>query len=253
MAKYIPEQHFKGVRDKNEKCPLAFITPYGDDVPSKKRMETVNNWCMGYGSKPKNVKTEVIDNISLSGFKISKEIRRWSTSNGVWRIEDPRGFELEITSGNMAYLIAECQIQNGTIANQLIWCRDGSYNYLLPTSSEEYKSYTKNTTCIKSGLKIRDIKIGDHIQLATGDAGMYLGGYHIIEHEQYSDEFITSKRRYILLKENGEYIVKSGLKDIKLIKEGESEDEKDWSSEIKDPDIIYISKKNKTLIRLSIA
>ena len=69
-------------------------------MPRKKRIETVKHWC---GSKNENAVFEIFENKPTHGFTISKEVRRLTTSNVVWRIFDPRGFELEISSGNMAY------------------------------------------------------------------------------------------------------------------------------------------------------
>ena len=240
MAKYIPEQHFKGIRENaNGEIPLAFITPYGIDKPAKQRMKTVEAWSGGKGC------TAVINNIPLTGFKISREIRRWSTSNVVWRIEDPRGFELEISSGNMAYLLAECIFNKGVIEDELIWCRDGSQNYLLPTNSDEYSDYNLFTKCIKSGLKLKDINIGDHIQLSSGESGMYLGGYNMIQKDKgYYNFILENKRRYILLTDEGDYILKSSLKDIQLIKYGT-----EGTYNIIIPNV-YVSKKKHNIEKL---
>lgn len=242
MAKYIPEQHFKGIREiVDGSCPLAFITPYGTDKPAKQRMETVRCWS-------NEDSTEIIDNVPLNGFKISREIRRWSTSNVVWRIEDPRGFELEISSGNMAYLLSECVFNHGVIEDDLIWCRDGAQNFLLPVKSDEYADYELHTQCIKAGLKIKDINIGDHIRLASGESGKYLGGYHLIQNDtDYSyNMIIYSTRKYILLTEDGDYVMKSLLKDIQLIKKGIEEDNRNWENDIKIP-FTYVSKKKKNI------
>jgi len=246
MAKYIPEQHFKGIRvdEYNQGCPLAFITPYGVDAPAKKRIETVKDWSSGEKF------TEIIDNNPLTGFKISKEVRRWSTSNVVWRIEDPRGFELEISSGNMAYLISECVFNKGVIEDELIWCRDGSQNFLLPTNSDEYSDYNLLTQCIKSGLKLKDINIGDIIQLTSGESGKYLGVYNLVgKDDSYYNNFLNNKRRYILLTKDGDYVLKSALKDIQLIEHGVEEDNKNWENDINIPNT-YISKKKQNVEKI---
>jgi len=246
MAKYIPEQHFKGIRvdEYNQGGPLAFITPYGVDAPAKKRIETVKDWSSGEKFN------EIIDNNPLTGFKISKEVRRWSTSNVVWRIEDPRGFELEISSGNMAYLISECVFNEGVIEDELIWCRDGSQNFLLPTNSDEYSDYNLLTTCIKSELKLKDINVGDIIQLSSGESGKYLGGYNLIgKDDSYYNQFLKNKRRYILLTKNGDYVLKSALKDIQLIKHGVEEDNKNWENDIDIP-FVHVSKKKENVEKI---
>ena len=75
-----------------------------------------------------------IVNIPTPGFKISNNvIRRYSTSNVLWRVEDPRGFELEIASENLNYLIQEQGIaKDGLIEARCVWVRVGANNYLIP-------------------------------------------------------------------------------------------------------------------------
>lgn len=251
MAKYIPEEHYKGVHDSKEECPLAFITPYGTDKAAKQRMRTVDEWSTaGLWSKPKNPKTEVIKNEAVSGFRISEEIRRWSTSNVVWRIVDPRGFQLEISSGNMAYLIAETSIHEGWIDATLQWVRDGAQNYLLPVSSNEHKTYTLNTVTLNNKMGIKDITIGDHIHTLNGTDGIYLGGYYLLDFHGFSYEekskFIGTSRRYFIKNLTTNKIsLHSTLKGLSII-EANKEENKDWSSWINSMDderYRYVSKK----------
>lgn len=63
----------------------------------------------------------IIDNIPLDGFRITKSVSRYSTSNKLWRILDPRGFELEITSANLEELILNGVIVDGWISGQCQW------------------------------------------------------------------------------------------------------------------------------------
>ncbi len=235
MAQFIPEEHYKGVQSTTSDCPLAFITPYGTDKAAINRMETVDSWCGNYQKKNPG-RTEVIKNVPMHGFKIAKEVRRWSTSNVVWRIEDPRGFQLEISSGNMAYLISETIVDKGVFMSELIWCRDGKDNFLLPVGSEEHKKYTLNTTALTAKLSLRDINIGDHIHDVTGTDGIYLGGYYqvVFEHYHYGagdqDKFLRLKRAYFVKDvETGDISIKSNFKGLSLIKKGAPEDNKDYS------------------------
>jgi hypothetical protein len=75
-----------------------------------------------------------LSNDPIDGFKVSNNvIRRYSTSNVLWRVEDPRGFELEIASENLNYLIQESGIaKGGVIEPRCVWVRMGSNNYLIP-------------------------------------------------------------------------------------------------------------------------
>ena len=232
MAKYIPDTFFKGVQNSTDECPLAFITPDGTDKAAEKRIATVKEWVNGYYSKNKNPAFETIDNPPLTGFKLTKEIKRWMTSNVVWRIIDPRGFQLEISSGNLAYIMANTIINHGTIEAELQWCRNGSQNFLLPTNSEEYKTYIEITNAKKNNLGIKDITVGDTIITGTDTIGMYLGGYYTLEYGSVNKHLINSTRRYYIKKDNGSVISRTSLKNIRVVKKGDEEDNKDWTDYI---------------------
>jgi len=234
MARYIPEEHFKGIQNSKEECPLAFITPNGSDKASLSRIETVKSWAIGWQDKDKDNsnKFEVIKNVAMEGFSIAKEIRRWSTSNVVWRIEDPRGFQLEISSGNMAYLMANTVINHGSIQKELIWVRDGSQNFLLPVGSDEYKKYSLITSSMKNTTTLKDLTIGDYIIDGSGNEGMYLGGYTSVEMGNYDGKLLTSKRSHFIKMNSGNIFERSTYKNISVTKKGDPNDIKDYSAEI---------------------
>jgi len=56
---------------------------------------------------------QVYDNSPMRGFKIENSVSRDSTSNKLWRILDPRGFELEITTACLEIIIMEAGILKG--------------------------------------------------------------------------------------------------------------------------------------------
>lgn len=70
---------------------------------------------------PDHLQPRVIKNDPMSGFKISHSVSRCSTSNKVWRIEDPRGFELEIPTSNMEGILMEGGVIKGEIQGTLQW------------------------------------------------------------------------------------------------------------------------------------
>jgi hypothetical protein len=63
----------------------------------------------------------VIDNIPTLGFKITTSVSRSSTANKFWRILDPRGFELEISTANMEELLMTCSVNKGEFAGYYKW------------------------------------------------------------------------------------------------------------------------------------
>ena len=69
---------------------------------------------------PDNVQPIIIDNEPLEGFKIDHMISRYR-GNKLWRIIDPRGFQLEITSGCLEDLIFSGMVDKGLIIGACVW------------------------------------------------------------------------------------------------------------------------------------
>lgn len=64
---------------------------------------------------------QIIENVPMEGFRIQKSVSRYSTSNKLWRVLDPRGFELEIATGCFEDLVMDCVIDHGVIMAPCIW------------------------------------------------------------------------------------------------------------------------------------
>lgn len=180
----IPTKHYVGmVKRGDEKLPLAFITPHGEDAASIKRIKTVDDWVSSNGRYGGNkaLSSMTIDNVPLSGFKLTADIRS-SSYGGLdkWRIEDPRGFELEITSGNLARLLSVGMIDRGEINDQCVWGRDGANNVLISVNTNEYKVAVENTAV--AGLKAdwKNAKPGNTVLLQNNVRGVWLGRMHTL-------------------------------------------------------------------------
>lgn len=70
---------------------------------------------------PTELQPIIIDNVPLEGFRIQHSVSRYGTSNKLWRVLDPRGFELEITTGTMEDLVMGGVIDKGLIVGPCIW------------------------------------------------------------------------------------------------------------------------------------
>lgn len=173
----------------NPGSPLGFATPYEDNAAGRKRQETVKNWVGHYEYEwvdGKQIKKEytpnlkIVDNVPLEGFKITDDVKRiyWGGGNVVWRVEDPRGWELEIQSNNLMALIQSLGIQAGGVINgKCIWAREGAQNILIAESSQEYRDAIKAAETVKKPkqLQLKDRVVGATYRLATGEAATYLG------------------------------------------------------------------------------
>lgn len=127
---------------------LGFATPNTGDYAFKKRKATVDGWA------EKTLTPMDLDNKPTHGFKVVDTVSRYSTSNKMFRIEDPRGFELEIDVNNLLDIIEHHTIVQGTIMEPLVWARYGSNNYLISSNSEEYKHYKNGP--VRVGLNAGD-------------------------------------------------------------------------------------------------
>jgi hypothetical protein len=120
---------------------LGFATPDGNDKAAEKRKATVDGW------RSKDIEPKIVANEPRMGFKILDSRRRYR-GNKVFRVYDPAGFELEISAENLCDLIDRSIINKGDILDQLVWGRLGAANYLIPSSSEEYKAHLRGPTKI---------------------------------------------------------------------------------------------------------
>jgi len=188
----IPEKHYVTMQARDKNVPLGFLTPFGTDSGAKKRMATADSWAYGWRNKgDSKIDPQTLDNVLLTGFKIAHSVQRYSTSNVVWRIVDPRGFELEIGSGNMSDLIGSTTIEQGEIQERCIWGRQGANNVLLNEDDPEYVQAVANSARIEKKVSLRDLKVGNTVVLKNGKSGQYMGCFHIVSmtYGNYNDGY----------------------------------------------------------------
>lgn len=166
-------------------------------------------------------------NTPRKGFRITKSVARcgWNGGNKLVRIEDPRGFELEISVANLVKVMSMSTFIDGVCQTECVWGRDGANNTLLPVNSEPYKEAFDNTVAKnKKTISLRELKFGDMVKIKAstyggygyGDAGVpeitgeYLGLYNMYAvcelHEKdrikympsAKFEFIKNYKRYVI-------------------------------------------------------
>ena len=204
----FPTHHYVGFQSRptSDNCPLGFMTPDGTDSAAKKRKESVDKWAEGgHWNRVKDVVPSVsYENKPMVGFKLSRSIRRdssFGSGNVKWRIEDPRGFELEISSPNFAQILLLCTMEKGEIQEQLIWGRLGSENILVPVESDVYKAAVANTERVSKKVKPSEVKIGDKVIMQNGDEGIFYGYFYMI-YSAYSwnkiGQQMGDKKRFLI-------------------------------------------------------
>lgn len=190
----IPDQLYVGVQGKKEfdttNPPLAFAIPYATSGPFKKNYEgskpTVDHWS-GYKQQhstydyttnpptriPPPEQTEhgkIIDNEFREGFYFEKAVTRWETSNKFFRINDPRGFQLEIDSANLGDILLNSHISKGYLVGKFRWARFGGKAYLV---REDHPSVLAVTNpAVKRDKKT--LNVGDEVFFSSDPTAKYI-------------------------------------------------------------------------------
>lgn len=212
---------YRGDVNNDDGGLLGFASPYTKDAAFKKRKYTQDNWAYGhgvdvnideddgitvlgegvrggYGGSQKwdaamlfiaNCHPRIIDNSPTEGFQIGSAVRRygWNGAGNVkWRIADPRGFELEISSENFASVLSCCDMKAGVIQGKCVWGRMGKDNILLPESSEPFKEAVKETVKLSTKVSLKEVQVGDTVEIISSNVPRedhvceYLGKYWLL-------------------------------------------------------------------------
>lgn len=208
----IPETHYVGFQKRGEnEIPLGFMTPDGEDAGAVKRKATVDSWASsGYHARQnKAIPAQSFENKPMLGFKMGQDVRHgygWGQGSVKWRIEDPRGFELEISSPNFAQIISLCTLEQGEIQERCVWGRLGNENILIPVNSDVYKAAQLNTARLNTSASMKDLNLGDYAVMQNGDEGFYMGYFYPIGTESYSFKPEDKKRHFFGVRDDaGKY------------------------------------------------
>lgn len=146
----IPKQLYVTGRDG-----LGFLHPHGTDKGAEKRRQTQMHWAYneysnakyefresgllwvtntrwvynGPGAihenittvKPADFQPAIWENEPLEGFTIKDTVSRWTTSNKLWLIHDPRGLDFEITTACMETILATTTVSKRKMLGKFIW------------------------------------------------------------------------------------------------------------------------------------
>ncbi len=247
---------------------LGFASPYTKDEAFRKRKHTQDHWAYGYGVSAEiddedNVTVtgegtrggygasatkwdasmlfvtgcypRILKNEPVNGFEIAKSVRRYGWNGGgnvKWRITDPRGFDLEISSENFASVLACSTMVNGVIQGKCVWGREGKDNILLPESSEPYIAASELTTKMNKKVSLKDVKPGDTVELLNNNVDKeqaiceYLGkhfflcssGYSIDDGYTYGGwQFNSQSEGYLFRSKDGTYFSVKTPKVIDIV------------------------------------
>lgn len=152
---------------------LAYMTYYEDNQAFEKRKSTGIGWAKGWGASPDEAGV-IVDNNPVENVYIGSSVSRWSTSNKLFRVKDPRGFTVEVPTDNIATLLHLTTVTKGVIQESCVWARDGGNHILLPVNSEPYlETLDKMDTLANKLIKLSDLTVGDKVKFFE-DSGEYI-------------------------------------------------------------------------------
>lgn len=120
MSTKIPEKFYVSRVYRSTEEILGFMV-VADNESTKtfqKAKERADSWTHN-SSNP--LSPLYVDNTPRTGFRLITNVSRYSTSNVVWRIMHPEGFEFEITSDNMCDLLETNTIVEGEFQDELFF------------------------------------------------------------------------------------------------------------------------------------
>jgi hypothetical protein len=153
------------------------MTHYAEDEAFNKRVDTGTSWA-GVDYKERNPSAGVtIENTPTKGFYIGDSVSRWSTSNKLFRVTDPRGFMVEVPTGNISILLHHTTVINGVVQSECVWGREGNNHILLPVNSEPYLLTLDQMDTLENKLiSVKDLKVGDWVKMFEDPTEYYYAG-----------------------------------------------------------------------------
>lgn len=119
----------------------------------------------------------ISDNTPTAGFYVGSSVSRWSTSNKLFRVKDPRGFTVEIPTDNLATLLHHTTVVKGVVQEACCWGREGNNHILLPVNSEPYLITLDQMDTLQNKLiSVKDLKVGDWVKFFEDKNEYYYAG-----------------------------------------------------------------------------
>ena len=168
------------ITDDAREDNLSYLCQYettesGEVAANIKKMQaTGRSWVRG---ENKDKSGTIIDNTPTKNIYVGCSVSRWSTSNKLFRVTDPRGFTIEIPTDNLATLLHHTTVVKGVVQEECVWGKDGNNHILLPINSEPYRLSREQQNVLDNKLiSVKDIKVGDWVKFFGGDTEYYFFG-----------------------------------------------------------------------------
>lgn len=152
--------------EKRQSTGKSWATPHLRYIYDEKRYQTLEEVCPDYKQEDYE---SLYDNNPQTGFKIVGSVSRWSTDNKVIRVEDPRGFVVEIPTGNLTTLLKHTTVDKCMVQEECVWGREGNNHILLPVNSDIYQKAREQTNINNERISFTKLNIGDVVKFSVDD------------------------------------------------------------------------------------
>lgn len=196
-------------KDPKHGLPLAYVTYKKNGKLYKEK--SFNSW------RNEKIEPKTFDNTAQGGFRVLFNVggckSGWNVRQTYFRVEDPRGFEFEITAANFTSILEQETIVKGVLSGKYAYAWESTELKLIPEESEEYrKAVYFNTAVNDKNEKVTkdNIVVGQGYCLRNHENGYYLGRFDWYGYqEDNSNDQITT---YNLVKTSMYTFITSGHK-----------------------------------------
>lgn len=153
---YIPKKLKIGFQNRSDTFTgkLSYIIYY-DDKNVLRKQKSWEGWC------DKTIEPIEVDNKPISGFVINKDVKRssdwYNSGRTMVRIWDPRGFEFEITTNNLMFILMSVDCSKRGLVGDFVYSWVDKQLVLLPIDSLEYSECVNYTNLQSQKVKAKEL------------------------------------------------------------------------------------------------
>ena len=169
MTIMIPEEIWAICKKSAKTTDLAYMCAVGRTKVGDVNSATTKNQNTGASWAGRSIdEGQYFPNVPIKGIYIGDSVERWSTNNKLFRVTDPRGFVVEVPTGNIATLLHHTNVKNGVIEEECLWAREDGAHVLLPINSAPYHAAISKINQVQQALKLSDLVPGDRVKMFSG-------------------------------------------------------------------------------------
>ena len=154
------------------------------------------------GWRDKKIEPVDCDNAPHSGFVLNKDVKRttewFGSGRNMIRVWDSRGFEFEITTGNLLFILMTTDCSRRGLVGDFVYAWWGTEPILLPVGCEEYQNCVKYTGLQSCKIGAKDMVAGCFYETKKQEQLYYLGKLPWFT-TKWRSEIRTEKKEHVFL------------------------------------------------------